>query len=111
MSNRSVLLLMTDQQRWDTIAAVSANPLIRTPNLDRLCRSGVGFRHAYTPVPICGPARSRLLTGVGTRGMDHETFADKLQWRPNARSLQSTLAQAGYRTGGFGKMHFEPTLL
>jgi len=109
MSNRSVLLLMTDQQRWDTIAAVSANPVIRTPNLDRLCRSGVGFRHAYTPVPICGPARSRLLTGVGTRGMDHETFADKLQWRPNARSLQSTLAQAGYRTGGFGKMHFEPT--
>ena len=109
MPNRNVVILMTDQQRWDTIAALVNNPKIRTPNLDRLCQQGVGFTHGFTPVPVCGPARSRLLTGVDTRGFDSRTFEDKLQWRANARSIQSTLAEAGYKTGGFGKMHFHPT--
>lgn len=107
MSNRNIVILTTDQQRWDTIAALMDNPKIKTPNLDRLCRQGVAFTHGFTPVPVCGPARHRLFTGVDSRNLGEVN--SKLHWQANARSLQSTLAEAGYKTGGFGKMHFHPT--
>ena len=53
----NVLFLFADDQRPDTIAALG-NPIIRTPNLDRLSRSGVSFtartcRAASTAQPVC----------------------------------------------------------
>jgi len=97
---------MTDQQRWDTIRFLG-NSTIETPNLDRLCQSGVGFTHAFTPVPVCSPARDRLFTGADSSMLGEVN--SYLRWRPNIRPLQSVLAEAGYKTGGFGKMHFMPT--
>src|SRR4030095_6769500 len=41
----------------------SPNDVIRTPNIDRLAREGVLFRHAFVPAPSCTPCRSALLTG------------------------------------------------
>lgn len=107
MPNRNVLLMMTDQQRFDTIAALG-NSTIRTPNLDRLCARGVGFRNAYTPQPVCGPARHSLFTGadVATSGLDAK-FGREPQ-KPGVRFMPEVLAEGGYRTGGFGKMHFSP---
>lgn len=52
----NILLILTDQQRFDTIAA-AGNPHIKTPNLDRLTREGTRFSSAYTPSPVCVPAR------------------------------------------------------
>jgi arylsulfatase A-like enzyme len=42
----NVLFIFNDDQRADTIAALG-NPVIRTPNLDRLCRQGMAFSRAY----------------------------------------------------------------
>jgi len=106
MKNKNVVILMTDQQRWDTIRSLG-NSTIRNPNLDRLCQSGVAFTHAFSPVPVCGPARDRLFTGANSTMLGEVNT--KLHWRPNIRPLQSMLAETGYKTGGFGKMHFEPT--
>ncbi|MCU0503085.1 MAG: sulfatase-like hydrolase/transferase, partial [Anaerolineae bacterium] len=53
---------MTDQQRFDTIACL-ANDQIYTPNLDRLVRRGVAFTNAYSPCPVCVPARYSIRTG------------------------------------------------
>lgn len=97
---------MTDQQRWDTIRALG-NGTIRTPNFDRLCQSGVAFTHAFSPVPVCSPARDRLFTGADSKTLGEVN--SHLCWRPTARSFHSVLAEAGYKTGGFGKMHFKPT--
>ena len=58
----NLLFIMTDQQRWDTLS-IAGNPIVQTPNLDRLARQGVYFERAYTQCAVCGPARTSILTG------------------------------------------------
>ena len=62
MKKPNILLLFTDQQRFDTIGA-HGNPIIRTPALDQLAGMGTSFTRAYTPCPVCVPARYAMLTG------------------------------------------------
>ncbi|HAZ64611.1 MAG TPA: sulfatase, partial [Armatimonadetes bacterium] len=59
----NILLLLTDQQRFDTIRALG-NPVIRTPVLDDLVARGTAFTRAYTPSPVCVSARGAMLTGL-----------------------------------------------
>ncbi len=106
MSERpNVLLFFTDQQRFDTIAALG-NDIIRTPNLDRLCAEGTAFTSAYSPSPVCISARCSLhygqypwRTGCYDNGFPMPTD------RP---SFMDVLAEVGYRTHGIGKCHFTP---
>lgn len=104
-----MLLVMTDQQRFDTIAALG-NAHIHTPNLDRLAARGVSFTNAYTPVPECLPARYAISSGcqpartgvwsnITGRGV-HETIE-----RSCGPYLPATMAALGYRTFGIGKIH------
>ena len=58
----NILFLFTDQQRFDTIAALG-NPFIKTPALDRLAREGTAFTRCYSPSPVCVPARASVHTG------------------------------------------------
>jgi|YNPNPStandDraft_1061719.scaffolds.fasta_scaffold28005_2 arylsulfatase len=107
MSLPNILLLFTDQQRADTLHA-AGNPLIVTPHLDRLAREGVLFTSAYTPSPVCVPARCSLIYGQ----YPHRTgCTDNGDPMPDDRpSLMQVLTEAGYRTHGIGKMHFSPDL-
>jgi arylsulfatase A-like enzyme len=58
----NVLLILADQLRWDALS-IAGNPVVRTPNLDRLARDGVRFSDAVCAVPLCGPSRASILTG------------------------------------------------
>lgn len=58
----NILLIHSDQHRYDCLG-VNGHPLVRTPNLDALAAQGMNFTHAFTPAPICQPARASLLTG------------------------------------------------
>lgn len=101
----NILLLFTDQQRADTIAALG-NPVIRTPHLDRLAGQGVAFTSAYSPSPVCVPARCSLTFGQypGRTGC-----ADNGDPYPaNRPGFVELLRRAGYRTHGIGKCHFCP---
>ena len=63
MSNRPKILLITaDQFRWDCLGAIG-NDVIQTPNLDAMADRGVIFRNAFSPDPICVPARACIMTG------------------------------------------------
>lgn len=100
----NILFLFTDQQRFDTIAALGA-PLIKTPVLDRLVREGVAFERCYTPSPVCVSARYALLTGLPP----HATgCVDNKAVEPVHPAFMERLSEAGYRTHGVGKMHFMP---
>src|SRR5437868_15212888 len=57
-----ILFIMTDQQRFDTIAALG-NPDVYTPNMDRLVRRGISFSNAYATCPVCVAARYTIRTG------------------------------------------------
>jgi len=107
MPRPNILLLFTDQQRADTIHA-AGNPIIHTPHLDRLAREGVLFECAYTPSPVCVPARCSLITGQYPHNTDCTDNGDPMpEDRP---TFMQVLADAGYRTHGIGKMHFTPNL-
>jgi arylsulfatase len=98
----NILLLFTDQQRADTIAALG-NPVIRTPTLDRFAREGTAFTRAYTPSPVCVPARHALITGLPPH---RSGVVDNVEDAPPARSIMEVLTGCGYQTHGVGKMHF-----
>ena len=102
-SKPNVLLIFADDQRADTIAALG-NPIIKTPNIDRLVNTGFRFERAYcmgsTQGAVCVPSRAMLNSG---RSLFRVT-AD-LEGIP---TLGETLRQAGYTTFATGKWHNRP---
>ncbi|MFW5830128.1 MAG: sulfatase [Planctomycetota bacterium] len=113
MSKRpNILVICTDQQRADTIHALG-NPVIKTPVLDRLCRDGTAFTRAYTPAPICSPARVAMVTGMAPyqhRFTDHDWWhwepADgPCMQSPHDPSFMTLLNHAGYQSFWVGKVH------
>ncbi len=99
----NVVVFFTDQQRWDSMG-LHGNPLDITPNLDRLAVRGTHCANAFTPQPVCGPARSCLQTGLYATqtGCFTNTHAHlDRQWRTFADCFND----AGYRTGYIGKWH------
>ncbi|HBY59436.1 MAG TPA: sulfatase [Solibacterales bacterium] len=107
------LILLTDDQRFDTLRAVYGGPW-RTPNLDRLSREGVVFTNACTQGgltgAICMPSRAQLLTGQSVfrahRGIvDRQADPD-----PAMITFPELLGQRGYRTFATGKWHNGPKL-
>lgn len=103
----NILLLFTDQQRFDTIGALG-NPHMITPNLDALVRDGQAYTNAYSPNPICCPVRHNLITGLPARyhGIaDNEFHARCDRTLPTIAEL---LSNEGYHTRAIGKMHFQP---
>lgn len=58
---RNIILFITDQWRWDTLNDPQ-NPAF-LPNLQAFREESVNFRHAFTTVPLCTPARGSLFTG------------------------------------------------
>ncbi|HET7558621.1 MAG TPA: arylsulfatase [Limnochordia bacterium] len=102
----NLILITTDQQRGDCLGA-DGHPAVETPYLDQLAQGGVRFRHAYTSVPSCTPARAAILTGMDqwNHGRLTMTGADALEY---PATLPGVLAQAGYHTQAIGKMHHHP---
>lgn len=111
-SRPNVLYLMTDQQRFDTIAALN-NPRIHTPNLDRLVRRGLSFTRAYSSCPVCMPARYNIRTGCEppTIGVFNNGRKNLVAGQPAEMEdrcgpfLARRMGQLGYRTFGIGKFH------
>lgn len=103
----NILLLMTDQQRFDTIHAAGYE-FMRTPNLDRIVQDGCLYTQAYSPVPICLAARHNLITGLPPR---YHGFPDNVHTditRVDLPTIPRILSNHGYDTHSIGKMHFRP---
>lgn len=100
----NIVLLMTDQQRFDAVGYV--NSAVETPNLDKLAQDGVIFRNAYTSAPSSTPARAGLLTGQSPWQHGMLGYGQVAEQYPN--EMPRMLSQAGYYTVGVGKMHWFP---
>lgn len=96
----NILFLFADDQRADTIAALG-NPVISTPNLDRLVKRGLSFNRAYMAgsnnPATCVPSRAMLLSGQPLKVVD-ETLMRDATWPEAFRG-------AGYTTVVSGKWH------
>jgi len=98
----NIILIITDQQRYDTIAALGF-PYVDTPNLDRLAREGTTFTNSFVTAASCAPARASLFTGYYPHTVGVYKNADT--WR---HSWVEQLAEAGYHCVNIGKMHTYP---
>lgn len=109
MQRPNILLITTDQQRFDTIAG-SGYPHMITPNLDRLIQEGCNCINAYSPNPVCLPARHNILTGLSARyhTFDDNYFDDSHQIPFQLPTFAQCLSDQGYDTIAIGKMHFQP---
>jgi len=106
VSRPNILLILTDQQRFDSVGCYGA-PICRTPNVDGLAARGVRFDSAYTAAVACSPSRATLFTGVYPHRHGVTTKEEPLDHAiPN---LASALASAGYRLGYAGKWHVDST--
>lgn len=103
----NILLITTDQQRYDAMGLNNPDSPLRTPNLDHLAATGVNFTRAYTTCPICIPARRSLLTGLHPTTHGLTWYQDGLEWEPPF-TLPGLLSDAGYQTELLGKLHLFP---
>ena len=98
MARRNILLIVVDQWRGDCVPHVQradgGAPVLRTPNLDRLCREGTTFRNHVTVTAPCGPARASLHTGLYQ--MNHRACQNTVPLDARHDTLPRMLRRAGY---------------
>lgn len=97
MTNQNVLLIVADQWRADCVPHIQradgTTPVLRTPNLDRICREGTTFRNHVTTAIPCGPARASLLTGLYQ--MNHRACQNTIPLDARHDTLPRALRRAG----------------
>ncbi|MBA4016144.1 MAG: hypothetical protein C0483_03040 [Pirellula sp.] len=100
----NIVFVITDDQGYGDISA-HGNPVLQTPNLDRLHAEGVRFTDFHVS-PTCSPTRSSLMSGRHEfrNGVTH-TILERERMSLGTVTLPQTLKAAGYATGIFGKWH------
>jgi arylsulfatase A-like enzyme len=104
---RKILLVTTDQQRYDTLGC-NGGMLARTPVVDRLSAAGIRYERAHPQSVVCMPSRSTIVTGQ--HPSTHGVWMNGVPLPVDAPSVAAVLQRAGYRTALVGKAHFEPFL-
>ena len=99
----NVLVIMSDEHAFEYLGCYG-HKVVQTPNIDALAAGGTMFTNAYTPSPMCVPARAAVATGR----YPHETgFWDSAQPYDGSKpSWAHRLREAGHTTVSIGKLHF-----
>ena len=105
MKRPNVLILYTDQQRWDALG-VNGNKEIITPNIDALAARGTNFSHHFVQSPVCMPSRVSMLSGRYPSALGITQMGVPVP--EDLATLPRLLKQYGYRSANIGKLHFLP---
>ncbi|SHJ56785.1 choline-sulfatase [Shimia gijangensis] len=103
MREKNLLIIMSDEHRRDAMGCMG-HPIVKTPHLDALAARGAVFEHAYTPSPICVPARAALATGEWVHAVGHWDSATP--YAGQQTSWMHQLRDAGVEVVSIGKLHF-----
>lgn len=98
----NIVFLLSDQHARQVLGCYG-NDIVRTPNIDALATRGVTFEQAYTPSPICVPARMSLLTGRYPSHQKCWTNSDSLA--SDIPTTAHALGAVGYRPELVGRLH------
>jgi len=106
----NVVLFVTDDHGTDAMGCYG-NPVIQTPNMDKLAAEGVRFTRAYCTSASCAASRSVILTGLfghATGSYGHVHDYHHFSTYDSVESLPVLMEKAGYRTARIGKYHLAP---
>ncbi len=103
MSGNNVLVLMSDEHTRSVMGAYG-NRSVHTPALDKLADGGMRFENAYTPSPICIPARASVATG--TQVFEHRCWSSAEPYYGQQQSWMHRLRNKGHQVASIGKLHY-----
>ncbi|OED43406.1 choline-sulfatase [Chromatiales bacterium (ex Bugula neritina AB1)] len=99
----NLLVIISDEHRRDALGCMG-HPVVKTPNLDQLAERGTVFCNAYTPSPMCVPARASLASGTYVHNTGHWDSATPYHGKPH--SWMAQLRDQGREVVSIGKLHF-----
>jgi arylsulfatase A-like enzyme len=99
----NIVMIISDQFRWDCVGAMGLNPMNLTPNLDAMARQGVLFRSAICNQPVCAPTRASMFTGQYPSR--HGVWKNGIGLAVSANTIATALRGAGYTANYIGKWH------
>ena len=99
----NILVVLTDDHRYDAMGFMHAQNFGETPTLDRLAREGVHLRNAFVTTALCSPSRASIFTGLYAH--QHRVVDNNHPVDPGLIFYPQYLQQAGYETAFIGKWH------
>jgi choline-sulfatase len=100
---QNLLVIMSDEHNRK-VAGYAGHPIVGTPALDALAERGSSFSAAYTPSPICVPARASLATGIPVHR--HRAWDNAIAYDGRIRGWAHALRQRGHHVASIGKLHY-----
>ena len=98
----NVLLIVADDLSYDSVGFAGGVAPDVTPNLDLLYRESISFKNAFSTSSVCQPSRQAMLTGLLPHNYGSFGF---FPIKKKVSTLPSILAEHGYVTGNFHKIH------
>ena len=103
MEPKNLIVFMSDEHTR-SVTGCYGHDIVRTPNIDRLAQEGARFDAAYTPCPICVPARGAFATGKYVHQLGY--WDNAAPFHGEVPSWHSILRERGHQTVSIGKLHF-----
>lgn len=97
-----IIFIMVDDMGYGDLGCYGGK-MIHTPHIDKMASEGIRFTDCYSGAPVCGPARSTLMTGYHIGNAPVRSNSGGTPLFPEDLTVAEVLKQAGYVTGGFGK--------
>lgn len=107
MKKYNILLITTDQQRYDTIGDLAPD-FMRMPHTQFLINQGINYTNAYSQCPLCVPTRISIMNGKFPQTTKATTNCETNSILTNRDTLPDLMRTTGYQTIAIGKMHFGP---
>jgi len=100
---RNIIIILTDDHRYDALGFLKAQEFISTPNLDRMASEGAYLQNAFVTTSLCSPSRASILTGLYAH--KHKVVDNNNPVSEDIVFYPQYLQHAGYQTAMVGKWH------
>ena len=100
---KNILVVLTDDHRFDAMGFLRTQDFGDTPTLDRLAREGTHFRNAFVTTALCSPSRASIFTGLYAH--QHKVVDNNHPMPDDLVFYPQYLQRAGYETAFIGKWH------